>query len=352
MNSVYLQLAERLDKLPIGFPRTESGIELRILERWFSPEEAAIAGQMSGAPEAVDLIAARLGRPAGDLGPVLYEMSRKGLIFRNGRGGEYSYNLVPLAEGMWEFHLNSLTPEDIRLLDEYIDFFMTTAWYGTKTSQHRIIPVTRGLTPEMEILPYEHAEAIIRAQSKISVANCICRTEKDMMGQGCRHPREVCLAFGTGAHYYIENGLGREITQDEAVAVLHQAMESGLVLQPGNGRKVWGICMCCGCCCGLLKSLKKMDRPAEVAHTNFFARNNPDECTACGACVDLCPMAAISLCEVAAVDLHRCIGCGVCVAACSFEAMSLVQKKDADRYVPPRNVVEMQMQIAKERGMI
>ena len=352
MDPIYLQLAERLDKLPIGFPRTESGVELKILERWFSPEEADIARQMNGAPESVETIAERVGRPAEELGPLLYDMSKRGLIFRNSRGGAFSYNIVPLAEGMWEFHLNDLTEEDSRLLDEYIDFFMTKSWYGTKTSQHRIIPVTRSLTPEMEIMPYEHAENIIRAQSKISVANCICRTEKAMIGEGCGHPKEVCMAFGTGAHYYIENGLGKEITQEKAIEILHQAMESGLVLQPGNGQKVWGICMCCGCCCGLLKSLKKMDKPAEIAHTNFFAQNSPDDCTACGACVEMCPMDAISLEETAEVNLNRCIGCGVCVGACPSDAMSLVQKSTNDRYIPPQNVVEMQMTIAKERGII
>jgi hypothetical protein len=30
------------------------------------------------------------------------------------------------------------------------------------------------------------------------------------------HPKEVCMAFNAGAHYYIENGLGRKISQEEA----------------------------------------------------------------------------------------------------------------------------------------
>ena len=40
---VYKRLAEHLNHLPTGFPPTDSGVELRILKRLFTPEEAAIA---------------------------------------------------------------------------------------------------------------------------------------------------------------------------------------------------------------------------------------------------------------------------------------------------------------------
>jgi Na+-translocating ferredoxin:NAD+ oxidoreductase subunit B len=33
---IYVQLAGALDRLPNGYPRTESGVELRILEKIFS----------------------------------------------------------------------------------------------------------------------------------------------------------------------------------------------------------------------------------------------------------------------------------------------------------------------------
>ena len=125
------------------------------------------------------------------------------------------------------------------------------------------------------------------------------------------------MAFGAGAYFYVENGLGREVTQEEALRILRGAMEAGLVLQPGNGQKAWNLCMCCGCCCALLKMLKKMEKPAEVAHTNFHARVIPQDCTACSLCEDRCPMDAISVDETAVVNRDRCIGCGVCVGICA-----------------------------------
>lgn len=173
-----------------------------------------------------------------------------------------------------------------------------------------------------------------------------------MLGKGCGHPMETCMAFGAGAYYYIDNGLGREISQEEALAILKQGMESGLVLQPGNGQKVWGMCMCCGCCCNLLKVLKRMDKPAEVAHTNFYASPISGECIACGVCVERCPMTAISLDETVSINPDRCIGCGVCVGSCEFGAIRLRQKDLDTRYVPPMDLMDMNMRIARERGLI
>ena len=41
--NVYRKLAERLDAIPNGFPETESGVELKLLAKIYSPEEAALA---------------------------------------------------------------------------------------------------------------------------------------------------------------------------------------------------------------------------------------------------------------------------------------------------------------------
>ena len=353
MADVFAELAAHLDRLPIAFPRTESGVELRILKRLFTEEEAGIAMKMSGLPEEASVIAERLDTDPERLAPALERMFHKGLIFRLLKGDRRLYNIVPMAEGFWEFQLGSIKPEFVQEMKEYLGFFMEKSWYGTPTSQHRVIPISQGLSSDMEILPYERAEAIIRDQSKIAVMDCICRKQSAMIGQGCDHPMEVCMSFGTSAHYWIDRGLGREIDHEEAVSILGRAMEAGLVLQPGNGQKVWAMCMCCGCACELLIALKKMDKPALVVHSNFFARVLEENCTACGLCEERCPMDAVMVEETAAVvNTDRCIGCGVCVGACDFEAMSLVQKQPDERYQPPKNIIEMRTRIAKERELV
>jgi ferredoxin len=48
-----------------------------------------------------------------------------------------------------------------------------------------------------------------------------------------------------------------------------------------------------------------------------------DACTSCGACVDLCPVDAISQGESKyLIDPKKCTDCGACVDACPVEAIS------------------------------
>ena len=61
-------------------------------------------------------------------------------------------------------------------------------------------------------------------------------------------------------------------------------------------------------------------------------------------------MDAITVEDVAEVDLDRCIGCGLCVPTCEFEAIRLVEKEESDKWVPPKNIVETLINIAQERG--
>ena len=47
METVYEKLRDHLDSLPGGYPATDNGVELRILKRLFTPEEAALAQQLT-----------------------------------------------------------------------------------------------------------------------------------------------------------------------------------------------------------------------------------------------------------------------------------------------------------------
>lgn len=349
MGDIFKKLAEHLDKTPAGFPATESGIELKILERLFTHEEAEVTLGLNIIPETVPVIASRMSRPEDELAPILESMSKKGLIFRSRKGDSPHYMALQFLVGIWEFNVNNLTPELIKDVNEYMPQFMEKSWIKHETKQMRVIPISKEVAGEKSILPYEIAEEIIRMQSKIVVADCICRKEHKMMGKGCDHSMEACLSFGVGAHYYEENGIGRAIDQEEALAILAKGREEGLVLQPGNSKKSSNICMCCGCCCQILLNIKTLDAPAEAIHTNYYAAVD-EECVGCEVCVDRCHMDAITIEDTAAVNLKRCIGCGVCIPECPSEALKLIQKDAENQYVPPANVFETYMNMASERG--
>ena len=352
MTDVYEKLAKHLDNLPTSYPSTESGVELRILKRLFTAEEAEIAMTLNMMPETVAGIAKRTGKDAAALADILAEMSQKGLIFRISKGDKTLYSASQFVIGIWEYHVNSLDEDLIRDVNEYMPTLMQKGLLSAKTQQLRVVPVAKSVSAEMAVMPFEAAEEIINKQSKIIVSSCICRKEQKMIGKGCDKPQEACLVFGAGAYYYEKNGLGREIDKAEALDILKAGVDAGLVLQPGNQQKSMNICMCCGCCCGVLKNLKTLEKPAEMIHTNYYAQVDGDLCTACEACVERCQMDAISVDEIAHVDLDRCIGCGLCVTDCPTEAVLLMQKAADSQYIPPKNVFETYMNIAQERGLL
>ncbi len=350
MTDVYKKLALHLDKTPGGFPATESGVELRILKQLFTPEEAALDLSLFMMPEPAKSIADRAGKDLETVGPMLTEMAKKGLIVEISKGGNKSYMLLQFVVGIWEYQVNRLTKELIKDFNEYVPYLMKEMT-ASKTQQLRVVPVEKSITTELNVMDHEHVEHLIRSQSKILVAPCICRREHEMVGQGCGKMEEACLVFGGGAYIYEARGIGRTITQDEAIDIVRKGVKQGLVPQPSNTVSPINICLCCDCCCQVLSNIKKTEAPARIVNSNYQARVNEDECTACAACEDICPMDAIDIGDTAAVNTDRCIGCGLCVTVCEFEAMSLAEKKDMERWEPPRNIVETYMAIAKEKGL-
>jgi Pyruvate/2-oxoacid:ferredoxin oxidoreductase delta subunit len=352
MSDVYERLAKHLDNLPASYPATDSGVELRILRRLFTPEEAEAAMALTMLPEPAGTIAKKLGKNESDTETLFYSMSQKGLIGRSGKE-QNKYMAANFIVGIWEYNVNNLNEKLIHEVNEYVPKIWEKSWTKQKTQQLRVIPVSKSVSAEMNVMAYEAAESIIKKQSKIVVAPCICRKEQNMVGHGCDRPLETCLILGAGAFFYIQNNIGRSVSQEEALEILNNGIEAGLVLQPSNSQNPSVICMCCGCCCLVLKNLNKLDEPAKVAYTNYHVIVSEDECSACGNCEDICQMSAITVeDESAVVNLARCIGCGLCVTRCDFEATTLVEKEAPEKLAIPANTVEKYMNMARERGLI
>ena len=196
MNDVYKALAEHLDTLPQRFPtNTGTGLELKVLQHIFSPEEAEMAIQLQPMPELPADIANRIGKDAEETEALLMEMSKKGQILRLGKPGEHKYMAAPFMVGIMEWQLNRFTKEMVEDLEAFQPYLMEQTWMKGKTRELRTIPIDKTVTDTSEVMPYESAEAIIKSAKYISVAECMCRKISKVKGEPCDRPLEVCLQF-------------------------------------------------------------------------------------------------------------------------------------------------------------
>jgi electron transport complex protein RnfB len=352
---VYRDLQKHLDSLPIGYPPTESGVEIRILKHLFTPEEAIMATKLSIIPEPLSGIHQRVkntGVSIKKLEQVLDHMVHKGTILRTTRDGEKYYRNAMLAVGMFELQVDRLTKDFAEDLLQYLDGAFAEELYRTKIPQLRTIPVEKSIPHERHVSTYDDVRQIIESlDGQIVVANCVCRQAKDVIGESCTRTnlRETCLVFRGAAKNHLDLGLARPITKEEAFDILEKAEEAGLVLQPENTQRPSFICCCCGDCCAVLTTVKKFPRPADLYATNYYAQVDPESCMCCGTCVDRCQLEAVAQVNgVSIVTRDRCIGCGICVANCPANAIRL--KKKEPESPPPENTKALYMNIMLKKG--
>ncbi len=357
---VYRKLRREINKMPIAYPETEGGAEIRLLQYLFTPEEAEIAAHLNIMPETLPLIHKRLNKNSISISREALENMLDGLVQKGAilGGGFFAsknkgklYSLSQLAVGMFESQIDRMTPA---YSEDFHRYFVETYhkhFYGMKTAQTRTVPISSSITPELHVAPYHDIKAYVASvEDDIAVVNCACRQYVELLGRPCRHNdiRETCLMFSDSARFVLSRGKGRRITREEALTILTRAEEAGFILQPQNTRKPQFICCCCGDCCHILNGYKLYSRPVDHFQTSYFAVMNDSLCKGCRKCVAKCGMEAISMQgKLAVINLDRCLGCGVCVAACKQKALSL-QLKDK-QHKPPRNQDEMYAKILIER---
>jgi electron transport complex protein RnfB len=355
-DQIYRQLQIQLDKYPIGYPATKSGVEIDILKYFFTPLQAKIALCLTLRSIPVHKIRKRLKEKfsielsPNDLFSMLDEMFGKGIISRSGSAGPFKYSIAMLAIGMIEYHVDDLTKELVEMIHKYFDEAFGAEFFRSSLPQLRTSPHMKAIVPEYIVDTYDNMRHFVAATKKtIHVANCVCKQGEAIVGKPCRQTDniEVCLLFGSTS--YAARNRARRISKEECLEILDMAEEKGMVLQPGNSRNPSCICICCGCCCGVLTTAKKQSRPARFFATNYFARIDAALCKGCGICVQRCQMEAILVDGKSfRVDLERCIGCGLCVTRCKPKAVRLIKKEKVT--VPPLNTEILYLSILMERA--
>lgn len=338
----YRRLQKRLDEMPVGYPVSESGVEIDLLKEMFTLEQARLAAHLDYKHQAVDEVLETAGEEFGsreELRGHLDEIVAKGGIARRTRDGQDQYALIPLVLwGMFEHRLKMLTPSYLGNFGQYMQKEFGAELATVSLPRSRYIPVEESVEPDLRISTYDELHHLIeQAEDRLCVQECICRKVQDLQGKPCAATdrREVCMSFGDLADLYVAEGWGRRISQEEAFEIARQSEAEGLVLMPGNSQDPTFMCACCDDCCALLTMYKYVPRPADVVASNYYVEVDAELCKAHADCVGQCPTDALALeSNLAVVDLGRCIGCGLCVPVCPEHAIRLVKK--TDETVPPR----------------
>ena len=361
-NQVYRNLQKYLDRMPSGFPAAPSGLDIKLLKHLFTLEEARVALQLSMKPESLQRIYSRVKKSGmdistGELQKILDEMLRKGTLVPHEDGySEKHYSSAEFtAGGIYSVQVDRLTREFINDFHKYHEETGKPPKPGAKRLiPLRTVPVEKSIPiPEKNrVSDYDSVRKLIEnAPGPLSVANCICRQTSEILGGHCTKTdlMETCIMTGPDhARHYVDMGIGRYITKEEALDILDKVQQAGLIIQPENSHKPEAICCCCGDCCVLLRPFKNHPRPVELFISNYYVEFNADLCNGCGDCIDKCQMEARVMADgIAKLNPVRCIGCGVCVFVCPTGANKLIKK--AEETVLPRDKDDFNMQTLANR---
>jgi ferredoxin len=348
----YKRLAEHLDALPNGFPPTADGRELLILQKLFTPEEADLAARLSSTPETAEEVAARTGLDAAEIRDPLKSMARRGLIEAGVKDKALAFESMPFVVGFYEMQVHRMDAELARLVEDYFQGGFSQM-LSVEPQFHRVIPAHEAEHESLEVRPFESAAAIVNSMQSWGVLDCICRKQKALIGQVCKHPIDVCLAMDAHPGAFDASPNLRSLSRDEAMATLRRASEAGLVHTVTNSVEgISYICNCCTCSCGILRGMAELGLANVIASSPFVNTVESVLCTGCEACLEACQFNALSMDgALARVDRDRCVGCGVCVLACADEALVLVRRPEDEIKPVPQTRADWGMQRSAARAL-
>ena len=256
------------------------------------------------------------GLEAGKLEKLLADMSLIGLLEYNWENldgknpsHEKRWILPQFVPGSAEFF--NMRMEQIEEHPEVAAFFERMTFLplekitpmvppgGAGIGMH-VIPVEKAIETENQTAGVEHISHWLKKyEGKYAASPCSCRASRAKLGEGCGDdPEGWCIAVGDMADYVVETGKGgRYITYDEVMEILQKAEDNGFVHQITNidgEQKIFAICNCNVNVCNALRTSQLYNTP-NMSRSAYVAKVEPENCVACGRCVEVCPAGAVKL---------------------------------------------------------
>lgn len=162
-----------------------------------------------------------------------------------------------------------------------------------------VIPVEKAIEMNSEAVKFEKISYWLQKyDGHFSTGICSCRASRAALNEGCADdPMDWCIGVGDMADYMAETGKGRLISKEEALATIKQAEDLGYVHQITNidgENKIFAICNCNVKICNALRTSLLFNTP-NMSRSAYTAKVDPNNCVACGRCVEYCPSGAVKL---------------------------------------------------------
>ena len=326
---LYQEVAEMInrdDPLIVGVSITPAFLKLLSLQ--MTSDEARLALQVGLKGMTLDEIAAKTGKKKDVLKKMLNTMADKGTTWIDPGKADPKYRLLgSCAPGFTETGLfgNIRHPYDLELAK--VLHQVMYEWARDKLCKlgFPFAPVwAHPWVLPKDAKPEENLVDFLKSQNFYCVSTCPCRLSNWISNPDdhCGHMLQTCLHSGDTGRWCAEHGLGKEVTLDEALELLRKANAEGLV----HTINIQGfICNCCTDCCPLFMGYFKL-KTKTLIPSPFIPVIDEKKCTACGSCIDMCPVKALELEDIAKVNIDTCIGCGVCVTHCDPKAIKLVRR--------------------------
>jgi Pyruvate/2-oxoacid:ferredoxin oxidoreductase delta subunit len=341
-------------------------VEIKLMKKAFTPEEVALAGQLTRHPETAAEIAKRVGRDLAEVMALLERLIPLGLVSYPGSTagggvlkeemkGEKRYRLRPFMVGWYEAGMRRLDKEFAELFEQFIIEGGGERVFAPRPGLLGVVPHRGALKPEwIAREPHLDIDAHFARHERFLVLPCVCKREREILGDyGCKLPMKRCGFVGLPP----QTPLGETVLdREEAMKLFDKLEKLGHVHSAFYGFTMFaeapqfmGTCNCCACCCGLLHGpkLAGLDWSTEgLQKSNYRAAVDAETCTACGACIELCPTKAIAEGEdsKSMVNRDKCIGCAVCVTGCPVDAIELMPVSAEEWFHVPSSMQEWEEQ--------
>lgn len=291
-----------------GKPFTEKDALYICFDSLLSDEQIDLINLMERrVPITAEELAEKSGKSLEETTRLLDEVRMVGLIEDIYSHGRKEWVLLVVIPGMAEnLVLNKKQFKEHK--PEITDMFRTVSLMppqlvpmipigGAGLSMH-VIPIEKAIPSGTKTVPHEQISYWLKKYDYISVQDCQCRTVMKAAGEWCGHTiKDRCFYVGDAARYIVSTGRGRRVDYDEAMKIMEEAEEEGLMHQVSNidgSDEIFTICNCCRCGCQSLKNSFYYNMP-NANRSNFVAKVDPVKCAACGQCVEYCPANAVKL---------------------------------------------------------